>query len=144
MKKRISGAAVSTLQVLEVISDEVSLDIFNTIGKNAETSENIGEILDISRKQYHARSSKLLKLGLVERKGGKYSLSSLGKLVYEAQLKIARAAHHSWKLKVIDSIVLCKEIPDNEHRYVIDKLIDDSEIKRLLFFKLSDEFAPEI
>ncbi len=57
--------AVSELDVLETISDRISLDIFSEIGMNAETSDNLIRTLGITNKQYYARSSKLMEAGLI-------------------------------------------------------------------------------
>jgi hypothetical protein len=131
--KRSHRTSVSKLQVLEALSDEISLDIFNEIAKKGGTSDNIIQILGITRKQYYARSSSLLKIGLFKREKEKFTLTSFGKLVHAAQLKIVKAGHNSWKLKVVDAISNGK-IPGQEKKTVIDKLIDDSEVKRLIYF----------
>src|SRR5437867_2515300 len=104
MNNAKSRAAVSRLQVLQVISDRISLDILNQVGKNEKTSEALIKILGITPKQYYSRSSRLLKSGLVKRKSETLSLTSFGKLILQAQAKIAKATHYSWKLKVIDAL----------------------------------------
>jgi len=132
MKKPKSGAAVSNLQVLEAISDQISIDIFNAIAKNVSTSDNLIQILEITGKQYYARSSKLLNVGLIKRKDGGLTLTSFGQLIYQAQLKIARAIHYSSALRMIDGVKSCAALSDNDQKKLIDKLIDDSEMKRLI------------
>ena len=43
--------SVSTLQVLDVLSDRISIDIFNAIAEKVTTSDNITHLLGISQKQ---------------------------------------------------------------------------------------------
>jgi hypothetical protein len=75
---------------------------------------------------------KLVKAGLIRRKRGAYVLTPFGRLVYEANSKIAKAARESWKLRVLDALASSTKISEKEHMDVIDKLIDDSEIKKLI------------
>ena len=44
--------SVSTLQVLDVLSDRISIDIFNAIAEKVTTSDNITHLLGISQKRY--------------------------------------------------------------------------------------------
>ena len=39
--KNLQASSVSTLQVLEILSDRTSVDIFNAIAENVTTSDNI-------------------------------------------------------------------------------------------------------
>ena len=43
--------SVSSLQVLDVLSDRISIDIFNAIAEKVTTSDNITQLLGISQKQ---------------------------------------------------------------------------------------------
>lgn len=131
MKKPKSGAAVSNLHVLEAISDQISIAIFNAIAKNVSTSDNLIQILEITGKQYYARSSRLLNVGLIKRKDGVLTLTSFGQLIYQALLKIATAFRHSLELKTIDAVKLTAGIPDDELKNLIDSLIHDAGMKKL-------------
>ena len=51
MKNLQAGSSVSTLQVLDVLSDRISVDIFNAIAENVTTSDNIIQLLGVSSKQ---------------------------------------------------------------------------------------------
>ena len=52
-------------------------------------------------------------------------------MMYEAQLKVAKAAQRSSKLKMIDA-VRSVDLPQNEYCRLVDELIDDFEIKNLI------------
>ncbi len=134
---------VSKLQVLQAISDEITLDIFNEMGKNPKTSDNLIQIVNITRKQYYTRSSRIINAGLIKRKAETCTLTSFGRLIYHAEGKVARAAHHAWKLKVMDSLSSNSKISDSVNKDVIDKLIDDPEMKGLILFKVTKQLDTE-
>ena len=132
MKKRKSGAGVSKLQALEAISDHISIKLLDAIAKKASTSDNHMQMLNISRKQYYERSSRLVNADLVKLVDGRFILTSFGKVVYQTQLKISRAFYCSSELRIIDAIKSHSGLSDNEQKHLIDKIIDDSEIKKLI------------
>jgi hypothetical protein len=73
--------------------------------------------------------------GLIIRRSGKYFLTSLGKIVYEAQMLIGKGIQSYWKLKAIDSIESSPDsprLPAEEYNRFIDTLIGNSEIKDIL------------
>jgi hypothetical protein len=51
--------------------------------------------------------------------------------MYEAQLKVAKAAQRSSKLKMIDA-VRSVDLPQSEYSRLVGELIDDFEIKNLI------------
>ena len=59
-------------------------------------------------------------------------LTSLGLIVYDAQLMIGRAANTFWKLKAIDSIETEHKLPADERNKIINKLIDNQAIIKIL------------
>lgn len=73
-----------------------------------------------------------MNIGLISRKNGQISLTSFGQLIYKAQLKIARAFTHSSELRMIDAIKSHSGMSDDEQKRIIDKLLDDAELKNLI------------
>jgi hypothetical protein len=132
MKKPKSGVSISKLQVLQAISDPLSLELLEAVAKKAATSDDYMQMLDISRKQYYGRSSRLVNADLIKPIDGRYFLTSFGKLVYQAQLKISVAARCASELRMIDAIKLHSGLSDNEQKNLIDIIIVDSEIKKLI------------
>ena len=120
---------VSKLQVLKVISDQISIDIVTAISNNVTNSDNIMQILDLTRKQYYSRCSRLSNIGLVSKQNGEMMLTSFGRLVYNAQLKIANAFSHSSQLRMIDAIKSHSGLSEDQQKIIIDKLLDDSTQK---------------
>lgn len=123
---------ISKLQVLEVISDQISIDIVTAISNNVTNPDNIIQILDLTRKQYYSRCSRLSNIGLVSKQNGKMRLSSFGRIVYNAQLKIANAFSHSSQLRIIDTIKSHSGMSEDQQKIIIDKLLDDSQLKNLV------------
>ena len=123
---------VSKLQVLKVISDQISMDIVTAISNNVTNSDNIMQILDLTRKQYYSRCSRLLNIGLVSKQNGEMILTSFGRIVYKAQLKIAIAFSHSSMLRIIGKINSHSGLSVDQQKIKIDKSLDDSQLKNLI------------
>ena len=124
---------------LKTISDEKSLALFNAVAAESVNTDTLLKKLRLSRKQYYVRISRLAKAGLIKRKNGIYSLSSLGKVICGAQNLIQKAVDNYWKLKAIDSMGLSEdgtEFSGEERREIIDSLIGkESKIKDILNYK---------
>ena len=70
--------------------------------------------------------------GLVTKRNGRYSLTTFGKIVYEFQLIIENALENQWKLKVIDSFELIKDLPEEDRQKLIDQLLENQGLKQIL------------
>ena len=67
MKYKVKSASVSKIQILQVISDQICINILNAIAKDTTSSENLMKLLNLTRKQYYDRSSRLLNIGLIRK-----------------------------------------------------------------------------
>jgi predicted transcriptional regulator len=119
--------------ILKKISDDKALILFNGIAlSNREQFMSLKE-MNLTTKQYYSRISGLLKAGLVKRHKGKYSLTLLGKIVYDAQLIIGKALNYYWKLNSLESIVASSNgLPKEEILQLVDALIDNHEVKEVI------------
>jgi predicted transcriptional regulator len=100
---------------------------------NYHTNASIGK-LNLTRKQYYARMSRLKKADLIKRKSGKYTLTSLGKVVFHCEKLIEIALNDYWKLNLIDGIKADDKIKKtDDYLKVMDTLIDNKEIKDIIF-----------
>jgi predicted transcriptional regulator len=133
---------LSAADVLRCISDEKVLSIFRAVALSENDDNGILITkLRLSRKQYYTRMEILIHTGLVKRTNGKYRLTSFGKVIFSAQQKveaeIETAIKHYWELKAVDSIMMMMSTYDKEllqeRQRIIDKLIDNQEIKDILF-----------
>jgi predicted transcriptional regulator len=126
----IEGHSVE--DILHSISDGKSLDLFRSIAKGSVESEVLKETKALSRKQFYTRTSQLLQAGLIQRSKGSFSLTSLGIIVYHAQLVIEAGVNNYWKLKAIDSIVSSGEIVEQERVKIIKTILDDNTVQTIL------------
>jgi predicted transcriptional regulator len=123
------------IEILKAISDSKALVIFNTIAHSStSTTDILITKLKITRKQYYSRLSALSKAGLVQRKSGRYSLTSLGKIIHVIQLSLENAANNYWNLKAIDSILMSDnfELERQEMVKIVDTLVQDPKIKEIV------------
>lgn len=123
----------SVAKVMRSISDGMALDLYKIIAdSNGVTGEYLQSKIKISRKQYYSRLSNMARAGLIKRKQGRYSLTALGKIVYDSERSIENAYNIFWKLKAIDSIGVSNELPKDEYSKIVEALIDNYEIKDVL------------
>jgi predicted transcriptional regulator len=122
--------------VLASISDKQSLELFRYIAVTNGNSENLRTKINLTRKQYYSRLSRMTKAGIVKRKNGKHSLTAFGKVVYDAQTIIEKAVNSYWKLKAVDSLDMSDDLPKEERIKLIDNLLDNKDIKEILYNKV--------
>ena len=133
MIKRMSNIeGISVGDIIQSISDSKSLNLFCSIAKGNMESEELKETKGLSRKQFYTRTSQLLKQGLIQRNKGSFSLTSLGIIVYHAQLVIEAGVNNYWKLKAIDSIKSSGEIVEQERVKIIKTILDDNTVQNIL------------
>jgi hypothetical protein len=137
---------LSVARVLNAISDDKSWSLFTTIAISSDPASNgqepgdAGRILisrmNLSRRQYYERIDRLRSLGLIYRKKARYSLSSLGRVVYETQKTIEIAIQNRWRLAALDSLepLLSPDGIPVEDRIKITNILlgDRDEIKTIL------------
>ena len=95
---------LSKADVIEAISDKHSLDLFKMVALTNFNIEIFRKESKISSKQYYFRMSRLRRAGIIKRKDGKYSLTSFGKIVYDAETMIEDAVRNYEKLKIIETL----------------------------------------
>ena len=126
----------SITSILKKISDDKALILLNYIavsdgGKYIPLRE-----MNLTTKQYYSRMSGLQDAGLIKRHKGKYSLTMLGKIVYESQTIIGKTLSYYWKLKAIESIEMSASgssgVPSEETTQLINALINNRQIKDIL------------
>ena len=95
--------------------------------------------MNLTTKQYYSRIAGLMDAGLIKRHKGKYSVTLLGKVVYDSQMMIGKALTHHWKLKALESIEMSAgaSFPEGELTQLINALIDNHQIKDILMKSIS-------
>jgi hypothetical protein len=124
----------SITDVLKKISDDKALTLFNSIAVSNGDKYIPSKEMNLTTKQYYSRISGMLNAGLIKRRKGKYSLTLLGKVVYDSQTVIGKALTYYWKLKAIESIELSSDVrlAKEELTQLINALIDNHFIKDIL------------
>jgi hypothetical protein len=131
---------LSGAKVLSAISDDRSWNLFTTIAissdpaSNGQESGDGGQILisrmNLTRRQYYQRISRLKSLGLIYKKYGGYSLSSLGRVLYETQKTIETAIQNRWRLTALDSLESsssAEKMPAENKIKIINALLGDHD-----------------
>jgi len=132
-KKNSESLAV----VINLISEDKSLLIFKTIFlASGDSSVNLRTHLNLTKKQYYSRISRLTKAGLVKRQKGRYFVTAFGKVIYDAQRLLGSAVKNYWKLKALDSLVANDKVPKEERSKIIDLMISNPQIKEILLSNL--------
>ena len=129
---------ITVADILDAISDARALAVYKTIASEKPNSNLLITKMQLTRKQYYSRISKLIKTGLVKRENGRYTLTSLGKVIYDIQITIEIALENFWKLKAIDSLQAADStLSREEQTKVLDVLIQNDKIKKVIFAKMS-------
>ena len=132
-KKNSESLAV----VINLISEDKSLLIFKTIFlASGDSSVNLRTHLNLTKKQYYSRISRLTKAGLVNRQKGRYFVTAFGKVIYDAQRLLGSAVKNYWKLKALDSLAANDKVPKEERSKIIDLMISNPQIKEILLSNL--------
>ena len=110
------------------------MTLFNSIAVSNGDKYIPFKEMNLTTKRSYSRVSGLLNTGLIKRHKRKYSLTLLGKVVYDSQMVLGKALTYYWKLKAIDSIELSSDVrvPKEELTQLINALIDNHFIKDIL------------
>ena len=125
--------------ILKKLADDKALTLFNLIALSKERRHKHLSEVNLTTKQYYSRISGMLNAGLIKRQKGEYSLTILGRVVYDANLTIGQTLTYYWKLKSIESILIStadKGLPAAEQFKIVDTLIDNYKIKDILMREL--------
>jgi hypothetical protein len=128
--ERSSG--ISITMVLTVLSDTKSLYILSKIALGGVNSQFLLSETKLSAKEFYSRMSRLLKVGIVCRKNGNYSLTSFGKIVCHAQDLITTALNNYWRLSALDSLSMLDGLPITAYYKICTTLLGDRQIKKVL------------
>jgi hypothetical protein len=137
---------LSGAKVLSAIGDDKSWILFSTIAMSSDSngrqagdgSKILLSKLNLTHKQYYHRINRLTSSGLINRKNGRYSLSSFGRILYEIQKIIETAIQNRWRLVAVDSLeslFSAESMPAEDRVKVINELLGDhDEIKNILLY----------
>lgn len=124
--------------VLAAISDNKSIYLLSRMALAEADTEALLSETRLSRKALYIRMARLLKVGVISRRKGKYFLTSFGKIVYDAQDMIAVALHNYWRLSALDSLSMSGALPAAEYNRISETLLGDLQIKKALALHLGE------
>jgi hypothetical protein len=133
--------------VLRVISDSNALALFEAIENNNNNSNNkdcTTKLLltktQLTRKQYYSSLSEFIKIGLIKRTNGIYSLTTLGKIIYDAKTQLDSCINDYWKFQIIDQLEKTSSkdnsLPKEEFTSVINALVSDSKMRDIIIAQI--------
>jgi predicted transcriptional regulator len=132
------SSCITITVVLAALSDKKSLILLSQIGLAEVDSQFLLAETRLTAKAFYSRMSRLLKIGIITRKSGKYSLTSFGKIVYDAQDLITRALNNYWRLSALDSVGMIDSLPITEYNKISNTLLGDCQIKNVLVRQLGE------
>jgi predicted transcriptional regulator len=121
-------------QVVNSLADRKSLSIFKYVAQEPSDTSTLRRKLNLSRKQYYTRLSEMVDVGIIRKYHSNYTLTSFGKMVYDALGVIELGLTNYWKLKALDSLEFTKtaKVPHEERERILESLIDNMKIKEIL------------
>ena len=143
---RNEPSAPSVSYILKKISDDKALTLFNNIAISKDRDHVPLKEMNLSTKQYYSRISGLASAGLIKKRQGKYTLTALGKVVYNAHTVVGKALGYYWKMKAIESIQMSsgQELAREDMLQLIQSLIDSHQVRDILLKSLSPMEAVEM
>ena len=137
--KQLKTENVSIEDVYEALSDNKALVLFNTVALADDDDVNRAPLLirklGLTTRQYYSRITRLTETGLIRRQNGRYSLTLLGKMIYDIHITTSKVLSYHWKLKAIESIQMSNPvgvIQEEEFSKLVDTLMDDFKIKNMV------------
>lgn len=123
---------VTREEVLTAISDKISQDLLTAIATNDKGVNHLADHLNMTRKQFYSRMSRLTRAHLVERNRGSYRLTAFGNVIYHVKLRLDDALRNKFRFMAIDAMDTYNGMPNEERSKVVESLINDHETKELL------------
>jgi CheY-like chemotaxis protein/predicted transcriptional regulator len=123
-------AQLTVLDLFKILSKQQNMFVFSSVATEGMFhAETINKTLNSNKKAQNKSLSELSRIDLIRRKSGKYSLTSLGKIIYDLQIRAESMLTQRHNLKVVDSI---EDFADNRRNEVINCIIKDEHAKHLL------------
>jgi len=121
--------------VLSAISDDKGLQLLKVLSSLQTEDKNsfyLAKILNLSRKQLYDKISKLSNAGLIKRKLGSYHLTAFGVVISDSIRVIEDALRTYSNLKALDVIDTSEWVTRDEIIKLIEALVSDEKVKRIL------------
>ncbi len=121
-------------QIFKALGEDVSLRLFRLASVGIEPTVEFLQKTGLTRKQFYTRLQNLVKLGLVQKKHGVYTLTTLGTMVQNIQLKpLEELVDSYWKLQAIEMLKSANKIPEEERSRLIEAIAKSEEFNLLSY-----------
>jgi hypothetical protein len=120
------------VELMNAIADDASLELFKLVAQANYSGRDLKSKTKLTRKQYYSRLHRLIQCGVIKRKETIYSVTTLGKILFEAQATVESALKNLWRIQAIDSLDMTDGIPLEERHLIVEKLITDQGLKNIL------------
>lgn len=142
MKQSVTGmrksSSVALIWILKIFSQERYFDMVRIIARDSTctennlTSKNIMDELNLTRRQFNFRISRLTAGKLVNKVNNKYSLTEFGKEAYNAIKIIENATRVQARITAVDIIKFSGYSVDEEMDRIINLLIHNEHLRELI------------
>jgi hypothetical protein len=126
---------------MKVLSDAKSLTMFQLIASSSPgglRTMELNRALRITLKHFYMRISNLVSAGLARLQGGRYFMTSFGKLIVASLDIMGKTSANFEKLVAIDSMEtpnIANNMPEEERRRIVEILISNRQIKEILLLQ---------
>ncbi len=133
-----ASSPVDLEAILHAVCKEEQLDLIKLIANERKdlnvslTPLNIMRVLNITKRELDTAIEKLMTLSLVDMMGGGYSLTRLGKDVYEVLSVIEVATKLSSKLNGIETQKLAKGLDNQELDRLMERILLNANLKEFV------------
>ena len=107
-----------------ILSDKLCIGILEAASIGLRSNSNSNPTANQSRKQYYVRLKRLVNIGLVEKIGSVYTITTFGSLVYENHLKtMEKVISNYWQIKTIDVLRTRNDFPPDQKENIINEYV---------------------
>jgi predicted transcriptional regulator len=113
--------------VFSTLADNLSVEILDAAHTGLKSSSK--GITSQSKKQYYVRLKYLISMGLIEKQGSVYRLTTFGSLVYENHLKtMDKIIPNYWQIKSIDVLRNRNDFPVDKKENVVNEYLTTTNL----------------
>jgi len=138
--------------IFSILADKQSVEILNAALIGLHSSPN--PITNQSKKQYYVRLKRLVEIGLIEKQGSVYKLTTFGALVHENHLKtMEKVMPNFWHIKSIDVLRNKSDLPMDQKENILQEylgattlsgMINTTQLTSFNIVKRFESLVPEV
>jgi hypothetical protein len=138
--------------IFSILADKQSVEILNAALLGLRSSAN--SIINQSKKQYYVRLKRLVEIGLIEKQGSIYKLTTFGAVVHANHLKtLEKVIPNFWHIKSIDVLRNKSDLPMDQKENVLQEylgsttlsgMINATQLTSFNVVKRFDSLIPEV